>query len=152
QKRLHLLPAVLAATRQDLRRRGLRREARLVFAGETKRLGPEAAGELRRVRAEVARLGLWRHVRWLGAGADVATVLAGADVLVSASAFEGLSLAQLEALAAGLPVVATAVGGTREVAHQNPAVLLVPPDAPPERFAAAIAEVAVRLPGDGRAA
>jgi glycosyltransferase involved in cell wall biosynthesis len=152
QKRLHLLPAMLAATRQELRRRGIRREARLVFVGETKRLAPEAVAELRGARAEVARLGLRRHVCWLGAVTDVATSLAGADVLVSASAFEGLSLAQLEALASGLPVVTTAVGGAAEVAHRNPAVFLVPPDRPPEQFAATIVDATARPCEGGQAA
>ncbi len=82
----------------------------------------------------------------------MAAALAGADVLVCASAFEGLSLAQLEALAAGLPVAATAVGGADEVARQNPAVFLVPPKVPPERFAATVVEADAQRPEGGRAA
>lgn len=52
----------------------------------------------------------------LGAVTDVAPVLAAADVVLGTSDWEGLSLAQLEAIAAGVPVVATDVGGTAEIA------------------------------------
>src|SRR5208337_2140640 len=90
------------------------------------------------------------HVRWTGAIDNVAQFLAAADVLVSTSAYEGLSLAQLEALAAGIPVVATDVGGTAEIAHYDPACHLQPPDAGPERFAAALAALAARPRAEGR--
>jgi glycosyltransferase involved in cell wall biosynthesis len=83
---------------------------------------------------------------------DVAGVLAAADVMVSASAFEGLSLAHVEALASGLPLVATAVGGTPELARDNPAAVLVPAQAPAETHAAAIAEIAASPPTGGREA
>src|SRR5262249_41180753 len=62
------------------------------------------------------------------------------------SAYEGLSLAYLEALAAGRPVVATAVGGTAEIAEANPAVRLLPPEAAAEQFAAVLADLAQELP------
>ena len=55
-------------------------------------------------------LGISDHVRFLGARTDVPQLLAAADVFVNSSHWEGLSIAMLEAMAAGLPVVATSVG------------------------------------------
>lgn len=55
-------------------------------------------------------LGILDHVRFLGARGDVPQLLAAADVFVNSSHWEGLSIAMLEAMAAGLPVVATSVG------------------------------------------
>jgi glycosyltransferase involved in cell wall biosynthesis len=71
---------------------------------------------------------------------DVAAALAAADVLISTSDHEGLSLAQLEALAAGVPVVATAAGGVGELALGDPAITVLPRDAGPLPFAAVLAE------------
>jgi glycosyltransferase involved in cell wall biosynthesis len=150
QKRLHLLPAILAATAAELARQGVKREAHLLIAGEASRGSPVAADAVRAVDAEVARLGLSGRVHWLGAVEDVAPLLAAADALVSSSAYEGLSLAHVEALAAGLPVVATDVGGTAELARGNPAVSLLPCDAGPERWAEVLADVCRRPPESGR--
>jgi glycosyltransferase involved in cell wall biosynthesis len=62
--------------------------------------------------------------------APAETVLAGSDVLVSASRSEGFPLVTLEAMAAGLPVVATAVGGVPEQIVHLGSGILVPPDDP----------------------
>jgi glycosyltransferase involved in cell wall biosynthesis len=151
QKRLHLLPAILAATRQKLARRGCDRPAYLIFAGEASAGNPDAVSAVAQIQAGVKRLGLQKFVRWLGAVRDVTPLLAAVDVLVSAGAYEGLSLAHLEALAADLPVVATDAGGTVELARNNPAVFVVPNDADPERFASFLADIAVKPPASGRA-
>ncbi|GGE03524.1 glycosyl transferase family 1 [Aureimonas endophytica] len=58
--------------------------------------------------------GLGQTVRFLGERDDVADLMAAADCLVLPSLFEGLPLVVLEAMAAGLPVVATLIGGTSE--------------------------------------
>jgi glycosyltransferase involved in cell wall biosynthesis len=150
QKRLPLLPDVLAATRRELERRGSRRQARLVVAGGGQRESNRAV--LDEVRAAAARLGMEDHVRLAGSVDDVAGLLAASDVMVSTSAFEGLSLAHIEALAAGLPLVVTAVGGTPELAQDNPAVVLVPGRATPEAYATAIADVSAAPPSGGREA
>jgi glycosyltransferase involved in cell wall biosynthesis len=139
QKRLPLLPAVLAALRAKL---SPGREVRLILAGEALRGNPEAERCVEETRAAVARLGVEAHVRWTGPVANVAEVLAAADALVSASAHEGLSMAQLEALAMGCPVVATDVGGAREIAFNNPAFHLLPADASAAQFAEVLAQVA----------
>src|SRR5262249_27643379 len=68
--------------------------------------------------------------------------LAACDVLVSVSAHEGLSLAQMEALAMGCDVVATNVGGAKELAADHPRIHLLPVDASAERFAALIEQIA----------
>jgi glycosyltransferase involved in cell wall biosynthesis len=73
-------------------------------------------GPLReQLHALSANHGLADSVRWLGRRDDVAALLAAADVFVSASHWEGLPLSLLEALAAGLPVVATNVGDVASV-------------------------------------
>lgn len=66
-------------------------------------------------------------VRLLGLRNDVPDVLADADLFVLASRAEGLTLAVVEAMAAGLPVVVTDVGGHKEVVTEVTGVL-VPPD------------------------
>ncbi|WP_437809425.1 glycosyltransferase [Sorangium sp. So ce1078] len=143
QKRLHLLPAILAATRAALAAAGDPRAARLVIAGSASPGSEPALAAEAEIRREVDRLGLRAEVRFAGAVGDVAGLLAAADVLVSPSAHEGLSLAHLEALAAGLPVVATGAGGTAEIAAETPALVHLPlDDAAPERFAEAIAAAA----------
>ncbi|WP_437965695.1 glycosyltransferase [Sorangium sp. So ce260] len=142
QKRLHLLPAILAATRAALAAAGDPRAARLVIAGSASPGSEPALAAEAEIRREVDRLGLRAEVRFAGAVGDVAGLLAAADVLVSPSAHEGLSLAHLEALAAGLPVVATGAGGTAEIAAETPALVHLPLDAAPGRFAEAIAAAA----------
>jgi len=84
------------------------------------------------LRAELARrsaeLGVARTVRFTGALADVRLALAAMDVFVLPSNAEGMSNALLEAMAARRPVVATAVGGTREVLDGGAGVLVSPGD------------------------
>ena len=138
QKRLHLLPPVLAAVRAELAKRGDPRAVRLIFAGQPAENLPDAQASAALVRAEVVRLGLAAHVVWAGAVDDVPGLLAAGDVLVSASAHEGLSLVHLEALAMHRPVVCTTTAGTRETAHGNPALHVLPSDAAPAAFATAI--------------
>src|SRR6185295_18528307 len=89
-------------------------------------------------RAE--RLGVADRVQLLGDRSDVPDVLAALDVFVLPSRTEGMSNALLEAMAAGLPVVATAVGGNPEVVAPDGSGLLVPPD-DPEAMAAAVARL-----------
>jgi glycosyltransferase involved in cell wall biosynthesis len=89
--------------------------------------GPESG----RLRAHASALGLARSVRFLGHEDRVETRLAGADVFVLPSRSEAMPNAVLEAMSAGLAVVASAVGGIVEVVESGRTGLLVPPgDAP----------------------
>jgi glycosyltransferase involved in cell wall biosynthesis len=86
-------------------------------------------GELENaVREQVAALGLQGRVRFLGMRADVADILRASDVFVLSSRWEGNPLSVLEAMAAGLPVVSTAVGGVPELVQEGVTGLLVPPN------------------------
>src|SRR5262245_29712006 len=85
-------------------------------------------GALRReIEGQAARLGVNDRVHLLGDRNDAALVPAGFDVAVSASLSEGLPNAVIEAMAAGAPVVATAVGGTTELIIDGVTGFLVPP-------------------------
>jgi glycosyltransferase involved in cell wall biosynthesis len=140
QKRLHLLPAILAAVRSSP---GLKREVRLVLAGETAPGNSEAQKCVSNMRQEFSRLGLAPHVKWVGPISDVASLMAASDFLISTSAHEGLSLAQMEALAMGCDVVATDVGGAKELAAHHPRMHLLPVDASAAQFAEIITGIAL---------
>ena len=89
--------------------------------------------------AECEALGLRDRVRFHGYQADVARYLAAADVFVMSSASEGVPLALLEAMATGLPAVATDVGGMREVIVAGETGMLVPARSPGELARAIVA-------------
>lgn len=96
----------------------------LLLAGED----IEAGGAYRSALERQARqLGVADRVRFLGRRDDVPALLAASDALVLPSSVEGLPLVVLEAMAAGRPVVATAVGGTPEAVVDGETGLLVPP-------------------------
>ena len=78
------------------------------------------------------------HVRFLGHRPDVEVVLAGLDVFVLCSLSEGLSNTILEAMASGVPVVSTSVGGADELVQPGVTGLLVPA-AQPDALASALA-------------
>lgn len=78
------------------------------------------------LKEQAGRLGVERHVRFLGMRNDIPKLLGVLDVFVLPSLSEGLSLALLEAMAAGLPVVATKVGGNAELVVEGETGLLVP--------------------------
>jgi glycosyltransferase involved in cell wall biosynthesis len=109
--------------------------ARLLIAGD----GPDRPA----LEAEIDRLGLGEHVVLLGTRDDVPELLAGADVFVLSSDSEGLPMSVLEAMATGLPVVASAVGGVPEAVSASETGTLVP-----ARDSAALAEALRRLVAD----
>ena len=127
---------------------GVRRQvprARLVIVGD----GPEHD----RLAARAACPDVSGAVSLIGYRSDVTALLPAADVYVNSSISEGISLTILEAMAAGLPVVATAVGGTPEVIDSATGVLV--PARNPERLGVALTGLAldVRRRGElGRAA
>lgn len=93
--------------------------AHLLIAGD---------GELRNELETLAHtLGVTTRVHFLGERDDVAQILAASDTFVLSSFSEGIPLAVLEAMAAGLPVIATSVGGLPEVIRDGVEGFLVPP-------------------------
>jgi sugar transferase (PEP-CTERM/EpsH1 system associated) len=99
-----------------------RERARLVMVGD----GPLVAPCRELLRAAGAE-----HLAWLpGKCSDVPELLRAMDLFVSASLAEGISNTILEAMATGLPVVATRVGGTPELVDDGETGLLVPPSNP----------------------
>jgi glycosyltransferase involved in cell wall biosynthesis len=138
QKRLARLPEILGAVQQRI----APRRARLLLAGAPTAGSEDAKAADVELERAIGECALGESIRRVGAVHEIGELLAASDVLVSVSAYEGLSLAHLEALAAGVPVVATDVGGTREIADQSPAVRLVVEEASDEEIAAALAAVA----------
>jgi glycosyltransferase involved in cell wall biosynthesis len=85
-------------------------------------------GPLRpRIETKVHQLGLEQRVRLLGSRSDAAVLLAGADLLVLPSVIEGLPGVILEAAAAGIPCVASRVGGVPEAVVEGETGIMVPP-------------------------
>lgn len=82
------------------------------------------------LREQAARLGLGDAVRFVGPRdpAAVAEAMRTADVFVLPSRFENLPVVLLEAMASGLPVVATRVGGIPEIVDDDAGVLVAPGD------------------------
>ena len=97
--------------------------------------------DLERHRALSAELGLSSVVEFRPATAEVLQVIAGVDLLVVASDYEGQPLVVMEALALGVPVVATAVGRVPELVTPSVGRVVTPGD--PEALATAIAELAL---------
>ncbi len=99
-----------------------------LWKGETPILLVVGDGPLRAELEKQAReMSGGARVIFCGERSDVREMLWASDAYVSASRTEGTSLAMLEAMAAGVPIVATAVGGTPEVLAQGEAGILVPP-------------------------
>lgn len=109
--------------------------ARLLLAGE---------GPLRNeIEQQIETLGLGGSVRLLGRRTDIPEMLAAADLFVLASRWEGNPLAVMEAMSAGVPVIATKVGGVPELVGDGETGLLVSPGDP-----AALAAAICRLLDD----
>ena len=91
---------------------------RLLVVGD----GPERP----RIETEIARLGIANHVRMLGLRQDVLRLLWASDIFLLSSISEGIPVTIIEAMAAGLPVVATTVGGVPELVLDGQTGLLAP--------------------------
>jgi glycosyltransferase involved in cell wall biosynthesis len=114
-------------------------EAELLLVGR----GPEEA----RLKALAEDLGTSTRIHFVGEQEDVAPFLHQMDLYVQPSVAAGMPNALLEAMAAGLPVVATAVGGTPEAVVEGETGLLVPPRNP-----MALADAMLKLLEDRRLA
>jgi glycosyltransferase involved in cell wall biosynthesis len=111
-KGLHHLLHALAALRTELS------NVRLEIAG--------AGPELEALRAQAQELGIADCITFLGWQTEMTETLKRWDVLAHPSLEEGFPLSVLEAMAAGLPVVATDVGGTSELVEHGSTGWLVP--------------------------
>jgi L-malate glycosyltransferase len=87
--------------------------------------GPERTA----LEAKAAALGVSGSLSFAGYRSDVRSLIPAFDVFLNCSAYEGVSLTILEAMAAGLPVVATPVGGNPEVVVDQHTGFLIPPSA-----------------------
>lgn len=114
RKGIDVLLSILA----HLRTRGF--QPVLWVAGE----GPERSA----LERQAEELGLAARVRFLGHRSDKADLLSACDAVVLPSRLEGLGVAALEAMAAGRAVVASSVGGLREVVRHGETGFLVPPE------------------------
>jgi glycosyltransferase involved in cell wall biosynthesis len=85
------------------------------------------------LREEAATLGIAGHIRFLGHVTDRVGLYDALDTLMMTSDFEGTPMTLLEAMASGLPVVASAVDGIAEVCIHGKNALMVPPG-DPEQF------------------
>ena len=122
-----------------MRDRGTR--AHLALVGD----GPERE----RLAQAAAAAGIADRVHLMGQRPKVAPLLRGADVFALPSLTEGLPNAVLEAMAVGLPVVATTVGGVPELVLDGATGLLVPAADPPA-LAEALARALAMTPDDRR--
>jgi glycosyltransferase involved in cell wall biosynthesis len=102
--------------------------AALVIAGDGRQLDSLAA--------QIRSLGLEGHAFLLGQRDDVPRLLAVADVYVNSSLLEGTPVSVLEAMSAGLPIVATSVGDTPYLLDSDSGILV--PPAQPEKLAEAL--------------
>ncbi len=112
-------------------------DARLLVVGEVAFWEDGYEDELRSLAAD---LGIEDGVLWLGFREDVADLLRLSDLLVLASIDEPFGRVVIEAMATGLPVVATDSGGVPEIVVDGETGLLVPPERP-EPMADAIVQV-----------
>lgn len=164
--RIHTIPNAFDPDRPRLERKAARRELGIAdesdefVAGWVGRLSPEKGGDVLvdamalladgRVRATmvgagpdrerlIARArasGAGERIRWRGIVPDAARLFAAFDVFVLSSRTEGIPIVLLEAMAAGVPVVSTRVGGVPDVVSAEEALLV--PSEDPQALAAAI--------------
>lgn len=97
----------------------LRRTIKYLLVGTGELLGA--------LEADVSELGIGDQVRFLGTRDDVKELLQAADLFIHPSLQEGLPVALLEAMATGLPIIASRVGAAEDLIENKKSGLLVPP-------------------------
>lgn len=126
EKAHDVLLAAVARMKRDGRR------VRVLLAGDGERRGA--------LETLAVSLGIRADVEFLGVRRDVARLLHASDVVVLPSVVEALPMVLLEAMAAGIPVIASAVGSVPELVRSGETGLLIPP-ADEESLAGAIAYI-----------
>lgn len=116
-----------------------RADARLWIAGDA------ALGQIAALQQIVRELEIRDSVRWLGLRRDIPALLNAADAFVSGSAWEGMPLAVGEAMATAKPVVATDVGGVRELVGDTGVIV-------PAKDSAALADAMIETMRQSREA
>ena len=101
-----------------------RTDVEFLIAGEERESRQEFTGELKEL---AERLGITSRVRFLGHVDNIPELLAAVDVVVVPSWDEGFSLVTLESLAARRSVIASDVGGIRDIVQDNVTGMLFPP-------------------------
>ncbi len=114
-----------------------RPDVRFLIVGD----GPQRA----ELEALGARLGLDGSLKFAGQRNDIAAILAAGDVFANPTLWEGMGKVNVEAMAAGRPIVSTNVGPIPEVIGDYPAAVLTPPR-DPSAFADALNAVLSDLP------
>lgn len=117
--------------------------AHFVFVGERNSNKQESIEFERRIQEDFKARGLADRLHLLGYRYDIAELLNDADVLVHTALQEPLGRVLLEGLATGIPMVATDVGGTREIIDDQATGLLIPPNEP-----TALADAVTRVLAD----
>ncbi len=107
---------------------------------ETVLLLPGTGPDLEKAKAHCTALGLDDCVRFLGFRSDYERLLAASDYMVHPSDNEGVALAVCAAMAAGLPIVASRVGGLTEVLRHDRSAILIPAR-DPQALADALSEL-----------
>ena len=120
-------------------------DVELVLLGDA--LPSDRDGVASEARAMAGRLGLDDRVRFAGMlpGSEVRAALRDADVFVLPSWREGVPRSVIEAMAAGLPVIATAIRGCRELVEPGRQGWIVPPQRP-DALASALRQAAAAPP------
>jgi glycosyltransferase involved in cell wall biosynthesis len=113
-KRHHILIEAVAKVISD------HPKLRLVLIGE--------GSERQSIEEQIARLGLKEHIFLLGNVTEAARFLKAFDMFVLASKSESYGYVLHEAGLAGIPIVATNVGGIRDIVNHNETGILIPPD------------------------
>jgi glycosyltransferase involved in cell wall biosynthesis len=98
--------------------------------------------ERRSVEAAARKLGVQHRVHWCGVVSQAATAFRAFDALLCSSRTEGTPVVLLEAMDAGVPIVATAVGGVPDLLGKHTALLAAPEN--PEALAVALRDVCLR--------
>lgn len=111
-----------------------------------------AGADSEALQGQARALGVAASMTFAGARTDVVEVLKTFDLFVSPSRWEGLPTVVLEAIAAGLPVVATDISGNRELIQHGTSGLLTPPEDPAALSAAILAMMTGQVPAAEMAA